>query len=62
MKWELEDGVFESFGIDFGNAVYSTFCFEPEKPHALGVYDVKSLVGVRMDSSGSVTQETLRRV
>lgn len=63
MLWRLEDGEFRSFGLDFGAAVYATFCLEPESPFGLGVYDLKTLQGTALTSDGlGATAETLRRV
>lgn len=58
MRWELEDGLSESFGADFGDAVCSTFCSEPEKLHGLAVDAWGE--GVAMDSAGRVWGEQIR--
>jgi len=58
MRWELEDGLSESFGADFRDAVCSTFCFEPEKLHGLAVDAWGE--GVAMDSAGRVWEEQIR--
>lgn len=63
MLWRLDDGEFRSFALDYGDALYSTFCFEPEKPHGLAVYDLKTLKGTSLTSTGRGPQaETLVRV
>lgn len=62
MLWRLDDGEFRSFALDFGNAVYSTFCFQPEQPHGLAVYALDSLAGFSLTStSGTLTSERLQK-
>lgn len=39
MNWDLEDGQFRSFGLDYGDAVYSTYCLEPGKTHGVAAYE-----------------------
>lgn len=38
MHWRLADGDFHSFAIEYADAIYATFSFEPEKPHGIAVY------------------------
>lgn len=39
MHWQLEDGDFHSFAIEYADALYATFSFEPEKPHGIAVFE-----------------------
>lgn len=64
ITWNLHDGDFQSFGLAYADALYTTFSFEPEKPYGVIVYGVAgdTLHGRRLDSgSYAITTETLRR-
>jgi hypothetical protein len=71
VTWLLEDGEFRSFALDYtagqaGGAMYSMFCFEPEKEHGLAVYDLTReglpAAGWSLSSTGrGLVNETLVR-
>jgi len=50
--WTLHDGVYHSFGLVLADAMFSTFCFEPDKPHGIAVYEASSpmLLGTLLDN------------
>jgi hypothetical protein len=64
MTWTLHDGEYKSFGLDCGDAIFSTFNFEPGTPHGIAVYersDAQTLRGTIMtDASMALGHETLR--
>jgi hypothetical protein len=41
MHWQLADGDFRSFGLDFGDAVFATYCLEEGKPHGVAAFERK---------------------
>ena len=65
LTWDLHDGQYESFGLSYPDALFTTFSFEPDKPYGLIVYAPTgdALRGVRRDSGADATgAETIRRV
>jgi hypothetical protein len=64
IEWHLHDGNYSSFGLNYADAMYTTFSFEPEKPYGVAVYEEAGdeLTGTWIDSNGQrVGTETLKR-
>jgi hypothetical protein len=66
LDWKLHDGEYHSFGLQFRHTIYTTFSFEPDKPHGIIVYDVSestsSLVGSVLSNESMIAgRETMTR-
>lgn len=63
--WNLHDGDYHSFGLAYADAIFTTFSFEPDKPHGIAVYEPASggdLMGTLIDKAAlTVWTEVLRR-
>jgi hypothetical protein len=56
MDWKLHDGEYHSFGLQYPDAIYTTFSFEPDQPHGIVVYEGKaaSLIGWRLSNTSMI--------
>ncbi len=64
LEWKLHDGEYNSLGLQYPDAMYTTFSFEPEKPHGIVVYEgaPASLVGWILGNHTMIAhRETLTR-
>jgi hypothetical protein len=61
MDWKLHDGEYHSFGLQYPDAIYTTFSFEPEKPYGILVYEGKpaSLLGWNLSSATMIAHEEM---
>jgi hypothetical protein len=57
IDWKLHDGEYHSFGLQYPDALYTTFSFEPEKPYGIAVYEITAdtLDGEWLSSGGGMT-------
>jgi hypothetical protein len=65
MTWSLHDGEYHSFGLAYGDAVYSTFNLARGEPHGIAVYTAAGdvLNGVWLsDGNTKLGSEMLRRL
>lgn len=54
--WKLQDGEYRSFGLVMPDAMFSTFCLEPESAHGIAVYETTNL-GLRGTLVESVSRK-----
>lgn len=41
LEWRLHDGNYRSFGLVYDDAMYTTFSFEPDKPHGIILFEAR---------------------